>query len=163
MQQSIFGVGVRVFNSTRLFFPQANGLPGKSAIQKVTRKNISENILNVVYVLSCTLIMILAQPLWAEEPVSAESPVAKEITAIIATKHHPFLMQANFTNRADDLDALYKMANYQLLWLGHDHSQKNITEALDLLENASVNGLDSKNYDALLLRHKLWPALKFGP
>ncbi|MGZ8903931.1 MAG: L,D-transpeptidase family protein, partial [Methylobacter sp.] len=54
-------------------------------------------------------------------------------------------------------------ANYQLLWLGHDHSQKNSTEALELLENASVNGLDSKNYDALLLRHTLWPALKFGP
>ncbi|MGZ8163759.1 MAG: L,D-transpeptidase family protein [Methylobacter sp.] len=124
---------------------------------------MSGRILNFVYVLSCTLITILAQPLWAEEPVSVESPIAKEITAIITAKHHPFLMQANFTNRADDIDALYKMANYQLLWLGHDHSQKNITEALNLLENASVNGLDSKNYDTLLLRQKLWPALKFAP
>ncbi|MDD1636970.1 MAG: L,D-transpeptidase family protein [Methylococcaceae bacterium] len=89
--------------------------------------------------------------------------VANEITSIITTKHHPYLVLSNFINRTEDLDALYKVANYQLLWLGNAQAKKNIVEVLNLLNDASVSGLDALNYDAYTLHQKLEPALKLAP
>ncbi|MGZ8225597.1 MAG: L,D-transpeptidase family protein [Methylococcaceae bacterium] len=101
-----------------------------------------------------------AQSLLAEEQTLLnESPVASAISGIINTKQHPYLTQSNFTNRKDDLEALYKMANFQLLWLGNANTEKNIAEVLNLLENASVNGLNTENYDAKTLAQKLQSTL----
>ncbi|MGZ5076056.1 MAG: L,D-transpeptidase family protein [Methylobacter sp.] len=95
------------------------------------------------------------QAVLAEETISQEPGVAQEITAIITAKQHPYLMLSNFTNRTDDLDALYKMSNRQLLWLGNANAEKNISDVLDLLANAAVHGLKTKNYDTETLRQKL--------
>jgi len=100
------------------------------------------------------------QALPAEETVNQEPGIAPEITAIIAAKQHPYLMLSNFPNRTDDLDALYKLSNHQLLWLGNANAEKNITAALDLLATATAHGLKPKNYDTETLRQKLQPALK---
>jgi len=100
------------------------------------------------------------QALPAEETVNQEPGIAPEITAIIAAKQHPYLMLSNFPNRTDDLDALYKLSNRQLLWLGNANAEKNITDALDLLATATIHGLKPKNYDTETLRQKLQPALK---
>ncbi len=100
------------------------------------------------------------QALPAEETVNQEPGIAPEITAIIAAKQHPYLMLSNFPNRTDDLDALYKLSNRQLLWLGNANAEKNITDTLDLLATATVHGLKPKNYDTETLRQKLQPALK---
>lgn len=103
------------------------------------------------------------QALFAEETVNQEPGIAQEITAIIAAKQHPYLMLSNFPNRTEDLEYLYRMSNHQLLWLGNADAEKNITEALNLLANAAINGLNPKNYDAETLRQKLQPALKLKP
>ncbi len=96
----------------------------------------------------------------ATAPVTAVlDPAAQEITAIIASKHHPFLTSGNFANRAEDLDMLYKKSNYQLLWLGAEKSETNITDVLALLENAAVHGLQKDHYDTANLRNKLADAL----
>jgi L,D-transpeptidase YcbB len=99
------------------------------------------------------------QTLFAEESVFLEPSVSKEINAIITARQNPYLKQANFSNRAEDLDALYKRANYQLLWLGNSNSAKNTADALDLLANASAHGLIQGNYDIDTLRKKYSLAL----
>ncbi len=99
----------------------------------------------------------------AEETANQEPGVSQEITAIIAAKQHPYLMLSSFPNRTDDLESLYKMSEHQLLWLGNKDAEKNITDALNLLANSAVDGLNPKNYDTETLRQKLQPALKLKP
>jgi murein L,D-transpeptidase YcbB/YkuD len=100
---------------------------------------------------------------FAEEIVSQEPGIAQEITAIITSQQHPYLMLSNFPNRTEDLESLYKMSNHQLLWLGTANAEKNITDALNLLAHAADHGLKSKNYDTETLRQKLPSALKLKP
>lgn len=113
------------------------------------------------------LIFILAalplQALLAEESALLESGVSKEINAIITARQNPYLKQSNFSNRTEDLDALYKRANYQLLWLGNTNSAKNTADALDLLANAPTQGLIQENYDTEILRKKYSYALTLTP
>jgi len=100
------------------------------------------------------------------EEIASQPPapgVGQEVSAIIAAKQHPYLTLSSFQNRSDDLDALYKASNYQLLWLGNKSSEKNINDALGLLANAAVHGLNPKNYDTETLQQKLQPALKLSP
>jgi murein L,D-transpeptidase YcbB/YkuD len=103
------------------------------------------------------------QALLAEEIANQEPGIAREISAIIAAKQHPYLMLSNFPNRTGDLESLYTLSNRQLLWLGNENAEKNITDALNLLANAAVHGLNPKNYDAEPLRQKLQSALKLKP
>ena len=100
------------------------------------------------------------QALLAEEVVNQEPGIAQEIAAIITAKQHPYLILSSFQNRTEDLDSLYKLSNHQLLWLDNENAEKNIADALDLLANAAVHGLNPKNYDAETLRQKLPLALK---
>ena len=88
--------------------------------------------------------------------------LVNEINSIIAAKHHPYLLRSDFINRAEDLAALYKMTNDQLLWLGNAQAEKNIRDVLDLLDNAADNGLIAKNYDTDALHQKLPSALKLA-
>lgn len=103
------------------------------------------------------------QALLAEEIIHQEPGTAQEIAAIVTAKQHPYLMLSNFQNRTEDLESLYKMSNNQPLWLGNANSEKNITDALNLLANAAVHGLNPKNYDAESLQQKLQTALKLKP
>ncbi|MGZ8192471.1 MAG: L,D-transpeptidase family protein [Methylobacter sp.] len=109
------------------------------------------------------LLNIPIQPLFANGSSTQAPGVAQEITAIISAKQHPYLMLSSFQNRGEDMENLYKMADYQLLWLGNDHSEKNIADALHLLANASVHGLNPINYDTETLRQKLIQALSLEP
>jgi L,D-transpeptidase YcbB len=113
---------------------------------------------------SCKCLLLLAiflssQTLFAEGSAFQDPNVSKEIITIIGARHHPYLKQTNFANRTDDLDALYKRGNYQLLWLGNSQSAKNTADALDLLADAPAQGLVRENYDVELLRAKYNPAL----
>jgi murein L,D-transpeptidase YcbB/YkuD len=81
--------------------------------------------------------------------------ISNEITAIINAKQHPILLPGNFANRSDDLDLLYKQANYQLLWLGPDASEKNITAVFDLFDNAATHGLQKEHYETQSLQAKI--------
>ncbi len=96
----------------------------------------------------------------AEDIITQETGISQEITAIITAKQHPYLVLSNFPNRTDDLEALYKLSNHELLWLGTPDSEKKINEALVLLANATVHGLNPKNYDTETLWQKLQPALQ---
>lgn len=88
---------------------------------------------------------------------------ANAVTTLIAAKQHSDLSQSSFANRTDDMDALYKMTSYQLLWLGQTNSEKNINDTLELLGNASIQGLNPSNYDVEALRSRLKDVLKLQP
>ncbi|MDD5113745.1 MAG: L,D-transpeptidase family protein [Methylobacter sp.] len=88
-----------------------------------------------------------------------QTEVSKDIVDIITTKQHPYLRLSNFANRSDDLDSLYKLTEYKLLWLGTDQSQKNIPAALELLSNAAINGLNPTNYDVDGLKSR-WQSIQ---
>ena len=114
----------------------------------------------------CLLLLLVALPLrqvLAVEPASQDPNISTELNTLIATKQHPYLSHANFANRADDLNALYKQANYQLLWLGNSQSAKNTADALDLLANAPAQGLKKESYDVDILRAKYKLALALSP
>ncbi|MEQ1530815.1 MAG: L,D-transpeptidase family protein [Methylococcales bacterium] len=114
------------------------------------------------YVSSLLMLLALSLPtaeLLAEDAVSQADGVAKEINLIIAAKQHPFLAQTNFTNRAEDVDNLYKLHNQQLVWLGNEHAEKHINDALALLNNASAEGLEPARYDSAALQQRLKSAL----
>lgn len=108
------------------------------------------------------LLYLPSIPLWAEVSLQ-NTGVGKEISTIIATEQNPYLTRSNFPHRAEELAALYGLLNNQLLWLGNPQSEKNISEALNLLANASLQGLNPEDYDASTLRQKLPAALQFSP
>ncbi|MDD5269329.1 MAG: L,D-transpeptidase family protein [Methylococcales bacterium] len=87
---------------------------------------------------------------------------ANAITSIIATKRNSYLLRPDFQNRAEDLEALYKINSNNLLWLGNAQAEKNIGDVLNLLESASANGLNLTRYDTQTLRQKLPSALSFA-
>jgi murein L,D-transpeptidase YcbB/YkuD len=101
--------------------------------------------------------------LLAEETVNQESGITQEIAAVISAKQHPYLLLSNISNRTDDLESLYKLTNHQLLWLGNPDAEKIINDVLVLLANATVHGLNPKNYDTETLWQKLQPVLKLKP
>ena len=88
--------------------------------------------------------------------------IATELDAVINAKAHPYLSHSDFSNRAEDLTALYKLADYKLLWLGNDLAEQNILQALELLDTVADNGLNTANYDGNTLREKLPAALKLA-
>jgi L,D-transpeptidase YcbB len=119
-----------------------------------------------IFAAKCLIIFLASLPLqalFAEDSAFLEPSVSKEINAIITARQNPYLKQSSFSNRAEDLDALYKRGNYQLLWLGNAQSARNTADALDLLANAATQGLIQENYDAQMLRTKLSLALALSP
>ncbi|MDI1293037.1 MAG: L,D-transpeptidase family protein [Methylobacter sp.] len=98
-----------------------------------------------------------------EDPLNQEPGIAQEITAIILTKQHPYLMLSNFENRTEDIESLYKMSNHQLLWLGNRNTEKNITDGLNLLAKAADHGLNPNNYDVETLQRNRQIALLLKP
>ncbi|CAG7856802.1 partial L,D-transpeptidase YcbB, partial [biofilm metagenome] len=122
-------------------------------------------LLKLRYKLCFTVFLLasLTPALYADDVQSIQNGAGKEIFSVISTRQHPYLNQANFSNRADDLDALYKSVNYQLLWLGTSNSAKITADALDLMANAGTHGLIKANYDVDTLRQKYQGALALPP
>ena len=85
--------------------------------------------------------------------------IATELNAVINAKSHPYLAHADFSNRAEDLAALYKLSDNKLLWLGNGLAETNIQQVIDLLDAVADNGLNTVNYDGSALREKLPAAL----
>lgn len=81
---------------------------------------------------------------------------ATELHAVMLAKKHPYLTWSEFSHKLADLDALYKPSNYQAVWLSADvaKTQKNISEVIKLLEQASTHGLNPKDYEVQLLKDK---------
>ncbi len=184
MQLSILSNGVCMLDLRKLFFSQESDLKNRIRYkgQCASFKKLA------IFALSRLLVLFFlglpAQVLSAEgvinqttnegassQKAAIDSPaasnenasVANAVTSIITSKHHPYLLRSDFQNRAEDLETLYKMAGNNLLWLGNAQAKKNILDVLNLLENASVNGLNSTSYDTQSLQQRLPSALTIAP
>ncbi len=115
---------------------------------------IPQSNLSIGQWLLVLLAILLPQLSLAADPGLIEPSVGKEITEIINAHQHPYLRQGNFANRAEDLDALYKLGNYQLVWLGKADSLERVNDAIGLLSQAPIQGLNQDNYDLEILRQK---------
>jgi len=152
-------MGLIMLNITTVFFAQSGGF---------TSLNFKSGLSRCVprLLMFCLLSMPI-QPLPAAEqvlgPAVPAAPVVNEIPPILAAKQHPYLTHADFSNRAEDMDALYKTGNYQALWLGTANAEKNIGEVLALLEAAGDHGLNPASYDVSTLKTKLPAALSLAP
>ena len=156
----------KTYGKRRIIFAEVGRmLTTKLNITNIQRKNKLKNTIkySIPRLLIFLFLSLPVSAVFAEETVNQEPAVAQEITAIITAKQHPFLLLSNFQNRTEDLDALYKTSNQQLLWLGNADTEKNIAEVLTLLANATVHGLNPKNYDTEMLWQKFQPSLKLKP
>jgi len=190
MQLSILANGVCMLDLRKLFFSQKRNLKNRNRqkVQGACFKKLATVSLSRMLVF--IFLSLPAQTLFAEVSIinqitnlvtgqkagsdshaasvateimaNENASVANEITYIITTKHHPYLMLSNFINRTEDLEALYKTTDYQLLWLGNAQTEKNILQVLNLLDSASANGLNAVNYDTKMLRQKLPSALNIA-
>ncbi len=85
------------------------------------------------------------------QPANTDSPqpsVRQAIEKLLASKQHPLLLQADFSQHSDALVQLYQMNANQLIWLGEDSPAKNRDAALAVLNNAAADGLNPLDYDA---------------
>ncbi len=173
MQSSISAVEVFIANTTKLFFSQKDSVLKRYKMRNTQHKNLIISTLCLIPCLSAQALaeeaapVIIAPPTTntatppiiatpAVEVTAAPAIAMTEISSIIATKQHPYLTLSNFTNRAEDLDALYKTTGYQPIWLGDDSkAKKNATDIIKLLADASTYGLNAANYDTQLLQEKL--------
>ncbi len=182
MQLSILVNKVSILNTRKLFFSQKNDLKTRIGY-KIQSTNFKSYTAYVSFRLMVIIFLSLPAPaLLAEDTVNQtanfdhhaasvatqmianeEASVANEINTIITAKYHPYLSQPNFTNRTEDLVALYKTTDYQLLWLGNAQAKKTIVDVLNLLRGASIHGLNAIDYDAYTLKLKLQSALKLAP
>lgn len=122
-----------------------------------------QNWLYLVRLLLCLSLGSQLSPLHAQESIAPQSGVGKEIFTLLESKQHPYLSQTDFSSRAEDMQALYKAANYEPIWLTRDDSKALIAQTLDLLSNAASEGLNPQNYDAGKLKEMLPTALQLPP
>ena len=96
---------------------------------------------------ACLLGFCFSQPVVADNKGNG---IRQAIDVLLASRQHPFLQQADFSEQSRGLAQLYK--GRQLRWLGAEPPEKNLHDALDLLANAGQDGLHPADYDADLLR-----------
>lgn len=82
------------------------------------------------------------------------STIEQEITTILMTKQNSILSRSNFEYRAEDVDTLYKANDYKPLWLNTSQADKNVTDVLALLLNATSEGLNPDDYSANVLQQR---------
>ncbi len=93
---------------------------------------------------------------WAEEQkLDRAGSIALEIKTIIDAKRHPQLLQPDFPNRAENVQSLYELEGFQLLWFGTETALNNNKQAIKLLQNAAESGLSPERYDLRVLQENL--------
>lgn len=109
--------------------------------------HVIRNLLKTTpYLLSaCLLLYFFSQPAVTE---STDTGISRVIETLLASQRNPLLQEADFSRQSKDLTQLYLMNANQLIWLGKDRPEKNLSDALAVLNNAAADGLNPLNYDA---------------
>ncbi|MGJ0486921.1 MAG: L,D-transpeptidase family protein [Methylomicrobium sp.] len=132
-------------------------------LSSLLKEKKRQNRLHLAHLLLCLSLGWQVSLLHAQEFIAPQAGVGKEIFTLIESKQHPYLSQTGFSSRAEDMQALYKAANYEPIWLNRDDSEPLIAQTLDLLSNAASEGLNPQNYDAGKLKEMLPTALQLPP
>ncbi len=105
--------------------------------------------------LALLLLSLYGTAVWSADQPTATNAISNEITTIISSKQHAYLTPSDFTHRQADLDALYKLNNYQLVWLNNASSPRLVADLLQVLQNAGNEGLDPERYSSHALATQL--------
>ena len=92
---------------------------------------------------------------WAEDGFLQSDPTAHSIADLATNPNNPLLRDTNFSKFVDEFKTLYESNQYQLLWANPNNDQQQTQTALDLLANASLQGLDPIDYDVPTLKKEL--------
>lgn len=115
-----------------------------SSSNQTTWRNFPPYLLTVLM-----LLYVFSQSASSQSP---EPSVGQAIQSLLAGKQQPLLAQADFSQYSDALKQLYQMNANQLIWLGEGRAAKNREDALSLLSNAKVDGLNPDVYEVERLR-----------
>lgn len=74
-------------------------------------------------------------------------PNENPIGAIILSKRHPLLLRADFSRVAESVLQIYRANNFQAIWFNESRSEKNLSDLLEILRNASSDGLKPAQYE----------------
>ncbi|MDD2762043.1 MAG: hypothetical protein PHH11_17345, partial [Methylomonas sp.] len=130
-------------------------------IMRITHLNrsLTTKLLAAIFV---PLLFAIATDAGADTPTS-NPDISQAVSAIVESKHHPLLVNADFSAQSLQLSNLYQANDFQLLWFATPQAQSNIETALALLANAGADGLDAKNYDADTLKQQIQIASSLPP
>lgn len=106
------------------------------------------------------ILYLFAQPAYTQ---NVTPNFRQAMDALLASKQHPLLSQADFSPVSDAVKKLYQLNANQAIWLGADQSPKNREDALSILSKAAEDGLSPASYDAERLRNLMSQALKLAP
>ena len=99
---------------------------------------------------------LFGQPVsWAENSFSQSDPTTQSISDLIANPNNPLLKEKNFSKLVDEFRMLYESNRYQLLWTQSNGDSQHLQTVLDLLANASAQGLNPMDYDIETLKSEL--------
>lgn len=79
-------------------------------------------------------------------------PADNLIGAILLSKRHPLLLNADFSRVSEYVNQIYQGANFQPIWFTAKRSEKNISDLLSILNNAPTDALNPANYDVERLK-----------
>jgi murein L,D-transpeptidase YcbB/YkuD len=129
----------------------------------LSKEKHHHNWLHFARLLLCLSLAWQSSPLRAQDAAIPQAGIGKEIFTLLESKQHPYLTQADFSSRAEDMQLLYKAVNYEPLWLNRTDSEPLIAQTLDLLSQAANEGLNPQNYDADKLKEMLPATLQLPP
>jgi murein L,D-transpeptidase YcbB/YkuD len=80
------------------------------------------------------------------------------LRSILNSHDHPYLIQPNYPPLWQAVEDLYFLSQQPLLWLRQENTQEQVADVLQMLETAEDSGLQSDDYDLLILKAK-WASL----
>lgn len=95
------------------------------------------------------------------EDNTTDPAMVEVISSLITSNRHPYLLHNDIYDQHEDIQALYQLNSYQLVWLKNGALDSQVDDVLALLANAEENGLNAQNYDGSYLARK-WLQIKAG-
>ena len=110
------------------------------------------------------LLLFIVSCFFSQSVVSntTDNATSRGIAEVLAAKHLSLLRHSDFSLYSREVQKLYPQSVKRLLWLGKDNNEKNLNDALDVLNNAAADGLSPESYDADLLRIAIQQAMSLS-
>lgn len=92
---------------------------------------------------------------------TTDPALVEVIGTLVTSNQHPYLPHGDIYDQHEDIQALYQLNDYRLVWLNGGVSNSQVDDVLALLASAEENGLNAQNYDGAYLARK-WLQIKAG-
>jgi murein L,D-transpeptidase YcbB/YkuD len=107
------------------------------------------------------LVVGCAARVTAQPAAEAQPAVVQTIREVVARAEHPDLKWPEFPHYKDELQGLYEPIGYAPFWFADGKPRKQARQAIDVLRESPLRGLDPEDYDVAYLE-SLWDKLESG-